>query len=97
MKWRKVVLSPTDLAAGKQVALKSAFTNLFHNHGGPRDAAMYQLRARPSEFFFSPGAWSIAWPLLESYQAVECDAPKESDVTPEVAHSQSPEIPFRLD
>ena len=94
MNWRKVVLSNNDIANGKDVELKAGFRNLYHNHGAPRDAGMYQLRATPTEYFFPPGAWAIAWTLLEEFGATECDAPKESEVIPIVTHSVSPEVPF---
>ena len=94
MKWRKVVLSDDDIANRKDVELKAGFRNLYHNQGCPRDAGMYQLRAAPTEYWFSPGAWTIAWTLLEEYGATECGAPKESEVIPEVTHSVLPEVPF---
>jgi len=84
MKWRKVVLSEADTAKGSHTTLQLAFRNLFHNHGCPRDAGMYQVPARPGEYLFSPGAWAIAWTLLESYNATECNAPKKSEVVPQL-------------
>jgi hypothetical protein len=77
--WYKVTVPASEaglLGNGKRV--QDAFVVVFMSAKSTHNAAMF---GRPSDdfdtydFFFSPDAWNLAGPLLESYSAVKCERP----------------------
>jgi hypothetical protein len=95
MAWYKVSLSHEDIAAGKQMELKTAFIEVFKAHDVPRNAAMLQSRdSSIHEYYFSPGAASIFLLNIASYSGIECPAPARADVKLLVGHSGAEDIAF---
>jgi hypothetical protein len=96
MSWYKIILTHEDIAALKHMELQDQFARFFTAHNGPRDAGMYQSNELGiHEYFFSPGAGKIAFPLIASYSGVECIAPTRSEVKPLVENAGSEGVAFR--
>jgi hypothetical protein len=94
MKWHKVILSDADITAHKHLELQNEFTGLWFAAGGPKDAGMF-TSTDSHDYFFSPGAVSMAVPILARYGSVECSAPTKSEANVSlIAPSECGEIPF---
>jgi hypothetical protein len=78
-------------------AMQRTFDHLFGVFGAPPKGAAMLVALDHTEnyvYYFSPDAVSFAMPLLVSYSAVECPAPKRSSVRPCVAHHDLGSVPF---
>jgi hypothetical protein len=89
--WMCITLSVSEAAAGRQSAIQDAFANVWIAAGAPPDAAMYGGKsARDNRCFFTPGAVTLARPLLLSFGAVDCPEPDVRTLIVLVRNSGSP-------
>ena len=81
--WYKITLPASEVGiGGKASDLQKAFEVVFLKHAAPLDAALFSNYDENFEnhfFYFSPDAFQIARPLIESLGGVACSAPMLSD------------------
>jgi hypothetical protein len=85
LSWYRVVLSFDDIAAGRHIALLSAFNSLLVSAGFPsKGTAILEAIDHDSEhvYYFTPDAAAMAAPLIAHYSGVACAAPGRSSVKP---------------
>jgi len=91
MEWYKIELSSDQVKAGKEGEIAKAFTRLYIEAGGQRDAAMFTSKMNPRGdcvVYLSPGAVRIAQALIAAYNATPCAAPSR-DVILLVGHQDA--------
>lgn len=95
MTWYRVTLSDEDISAMRQFELQNAFAVIFADHDAPKDAGMFEGKGLGShDYYFSPGAVTIAILLINHYGGVQCSAPPRSSVVESVTNSGAIDIPF---
>jgi hypothetical protein len=95
MTWYKVTLSDEDISAMRQFELQNAFAVILADHDAPKDAGMFEGKSIGShDYYFSPGAATIAILLINHYRGVQCSAPPRSSIDESVGDSGSIDIPF---
>lgn len=91
-----MTLSFDDISTRKHMALQNEFEAVFIAFAAPTGAGMFQDRdhTRSHGYYFSPNAVAIASSMLAGYGAVECPAPRQSEVGILVAHAGLEGVPF---
>jgi hypothetical protein len=96
MSWYKVELTPEEISNSRYIALQETFEDLFAAADSPKGAAMVESSI-PTDYiyYFSPGAVTIAMPLITAFNGVPCSAPAQSSVKALVFSGGLEDIPFR--
>jgi hypothetical protein len=61
--------------------LQEAFEEAFMAAAGPMSAAMFKNDPGEYAFYFSPAAVDIFRPVLATYRATECEAPRGAETS----------------